>query len=86
MCTNNQRYMEEAIYYITHLRVPEGYQISFLAIEDAKSMTAGYNEGMQASNAKYKVYLHQDTFPLKRGIPLEEVFLPQESICTRVRV
>ena len=62
MCTNNRRYMEEAIHYITHLRVPEGYEISFLAIEDAKSMTAGYNEGMQASNAKYKVYLHQDTF------------------------
>ena len=54
--------MEEAIYYITHLRVPEGYEISFLAIENAKSMTAGYNEGMQASKAKYKVYIHQDTF------------------------
>lgn len=62
MCTNNQRYVEEAIYYITHLRVPEGYEISFLAIEDAKSMTAGYNEGMQDSKAKYKIYLHQDTF------------------------
>lgn len=54
--------MEEAVYYITHLQVPDGYQISFLAVEDAKSMTAGYNEGMRASNAKYKVYLHQDTF------------------------
>ena len=62
MCTNNQRYMEEAIYYITHLRVPEGYEISFLAMEDVKSMAAGYNEGMHASKAKYKVYLHQDTF------------------------
>lgn len=62
MCTNVQEYMEEAVYYITHLNVPEGYELSFLAIEDAKSMTAGYNEGMQASDAKYKVYLHQDTF------------------------
>ena len=62
MCTNNEKYMEEAVYYITHLQVPDGYQISFLAVEDAKSMTAGYNEGMRASNAKYKVYLHQDTF------------------------
>lgn len=25
-------------------------------------MTAGYNEAMQCSEAKYKVYLHQDTF------------------------
>lgn len=62
MCTNNEKYTEEAVYYITHLDVPDGYQISFLAVEDAKSMTAGYNEGMRASTAKYKVYLHQDTF------------------------
>lgn len=62
MCTNNQKYMEEAVYYIAHLNVPEGYEISFLAVEDAKSMTAGYNEGMKASDAKYKVYLHQDVF------------------------
>lgn len=62
MCTNNQKYMEEAVYYIAHLNVPEGYEISFLAVEDAKSMTSGYNEGMNASNAKYKVYLHQDVF------------------------
>lgn len=62
MCTNNQTYMEEAVNYISHLQVPEGYTISFLAVEDAKSMTAGYNEGMSASSAKYKVYLHQDTF------------------------
>ena len=55
MCTNNQVYMEEALYYITHLNVPEGYEISFLAVEDAKSMTAGYNEGMgfQMQSIKY---------------------------------
>lgn len=33
-----------------------------IIITDAKSMTEGYNRAMRQSDAKYKVYLHQDTF------------------------
>lgn len=62
LCGNNEIYIEECLYYINHLNVPEGYLISVLTVEEAKSMTAGYNEAMQYSRAKYKVYLHQDTF------------------------
>ncbi len=79
MCTNNEKYMEEAVYYIAHLNVPEGYQISFLAVEDAKSMTAGYNEGMEASNAKYKVYLHQDTFIVHPDFLIDTIKLFEEN-------
>ncbi len=61
-CSNDQLYTEECLYYINHLNIPEGYEVDALAIEGAVSMTAGYNEGMQASDAKYKVYLHQDVF------------------------
>lgn len=62
ICTNNQLYAQECIYYIKQLHVPEGVCIDILTVEDAKSMTAGYNEAMQYSKAKYKVYLHHDTF------------------------
>lgn len=62
ICSNNQLYTAECLYYINHLNIPKGYQIDILTVEDAKSMTAGYNEAMQYSKAKYKVYLHQDTF------------------------
>lgn len=79
MCTNNEKYMEEAVYYIAHLNVPEGYQISFFAVEDAKSMTAGYNEGMEASNAKYKVYLHQDTFIVHPDFLIDTIKLFEEN-------
>lgn len=61
-CSNDKLYTEECLYYINHLHIPEGYQVDALAIEGAVSMAAGYNEGMQASDAKYKVYLHQDVF------------------------
>lgn len=62
LCSNDPLYAEECIYYIAHLNVPDGYQINVLTIKNACSMAAGYNEGMMASDAKYKVYLHQDVF------------------------
>ena len=62
ICSNNRLYAEECVYYIKHLKVPQGYQINVLVMEGAKSMAAGYNEAMHSSKAKYKVYLHQDTF------------------------
>ena len=62
ICSNDRMYTEECLYYINHLVIPEGYGIDVLTVEDARSMTAGYNEAMQYSMAKYKVYLHQDTF------------------------
>lgn len=62
MCTNNEFYQNEALYYINHLNIPAGYTIEYLSIVDANSMTSGYNEAMQASDAKYKIYMHQDVF------------------------
>ena len=62
MCVNDKLYEEECIRYIQKLNVPEGYEVEQLSIWDAPSMAAGYNEGMRQSDAKYKVYLHQDVF------------------------
>lgn len=64
ICTNNMQYYSECVRYIEDLEVPEGYSTDIICIQEAESMTQGYNAGMQASDAKYKVYLHQDTFIL----------------------
>ncbi|MCH5275122.1 MAG: glycosyltransferase family protein [Lachnospiraceae bacterium] len=61
-CTNNEQFAQECMLYLNLLQIPEGYEMEVLAIEGASSIAAGYNEGMQASNAKYKVYIHHDTF------------------------
>ena len=66
MCVTSQRLMEEAVYYINRLNVPEGYSVELLTVTDAGSMAAGYNEAMNASDAKYKVYMHQDVFIIER--------------------
>ena len=61
-CVNNKLYFEECKHYIEKLHIPKGYEIEVLAVESAASMCAGYNEAMRSSNAKYKVYMHQDVF------------------------
>lgn len=61
-CVNDEDYEQEELSYIKNLSVPDGYEMEMISVKDAASMTAGYNEGMKASDAKYKVYLHQDVF------------------------
>ena len=67
MCVNDELYEEECIHYIQSLNVPDGYEVEQLSVWDAKSMAAGYNEGMRLSDAKYKVYLHQDVFIVNKN-------------------
>ncbi len=60
ICSNDDDELNEAIYYINRLYIPDGVRVDLLSIEGAKSMCAGNNEGMRASKAKYKVYMHHD--------------------------
>ena len=60
ICANDERELEECQHYISKLQVPAGYTVTVLAVWDAESMAGGYQEEMEGSDAKYKVYLHQD--------------------------
>lgn len=62
MCTNNEQYKQECIFYIQRLYIPKGFEVEILTVRDAASMAAGYNRALQESDAKYKIYLHQDVF------------------------
>ncbi len=64
MCTNNRQYREEAVYYINRLSIPDGYSAHVVTVEGAEGMAAGYNAAMKSSDAKYKIYLHQDVLIL----------------------
>lgn len=66
ICANNPVLLEECIHYIQHLIIPDGYEIDLLTIGDAVSMTSGYQEAMEQSDARYKIYMHQDVFILNK--------------------
>lgn len=82
ICSNEPYYLQECLLYIGLLEVPEGYSTQVLSVEDAVSMAAGYNEGMEASDAKYKIYLHQDVFILYRRFlyAVLDIFQSDETI------
>lgn len=63
---NNDLFFEECARYIRWLAVPEKMEVELLEIRGANSMASGYNEGMCNSNAKYKVYMHQDVFLINK--------------------
>ncbi len=61
-CVNQEIYEEEMLHYLRHLSIPEGYEVDVILIRDAKSICEGYERARKSSDAKYKVYLHQDAF------------------------
>lgn len=59
---NNEAEYKGAKNAILELEIPSGYKVEILGVRHAVSMAAGYQQAMEASNAKYKIYLHQDVF------------------------
>ena len=60
ICTNDAFQMRECRLYIENLELPEGFELEIQEIRNAPSMAEGYNRGMHQSDARYKIYLHQD--------------------------
>ena len=67
-CVNSNDWYSECRRYLESLRVPDGMTVEFHPVRGAASMCAGYNAGMMASDAKYKVYLHQDTLVVNKHL------------------
>lgn len=66
ICTNDDTQLNECLMYLDLLEKPADFEIELLTVQDARSMTSGYNEAMNSSDAKYKIYLHQDTFIIQK--------------------
>lgn len=61
MAVNEEEMYEESVYYINHLNIPDNIEMEIIPVRGASSLTSAYNQGMQLTNARYKVYMHQDT-------------------------
>ncbi len=67
LCMTNEQEYAECKRYLDRLVVPDGFETDVITIQEAPSMCAGYNAGMQSTDAKYKVYIHQDTFIINKN-------------------
>ncbi|GBR74983.1 glycosyl transferase GTA-type super family [Candidatus Termititenax aidoneus] len=61
-CVNNEMLYERCLAFLKLLAVPPEITVEYKAVRKAASMCAGYNKAMLDSDAKYKIYLHQDAY------------------------
>jgi Glycosyltransferase like family len=62
-CVNHEALYTKCVAHIRKLLLPPDYSVELLPIRHAKSMAGGYNIAL-AKDAKYKIYLHQNTYIL----------------------
>lgn len=67
-CTNDKLYRDETVDYVKRLEVPQGMKLMVVDIWNAPGMSAGYNIAMKQIKAKYKIYIHHDTFIICKDI------------------
>lgn len=74
-CVNDEAQYEECLKYINSLNVPNGFNIETISVRNADSIAEAYNSAMRESDAKYKVYLHQDVFIINKNFILDIINL-----------
>lgn len=74
-CVNDEVAYQESLLYINNLIRPNDFDLEFIAVRNASYITKAYNEAMQSSDAKYKVYLHQDMFIINKRFIIDIVEL-----------
>lgn len=79
ICVNDPMEFSECRFYLDRLILPDGYEKDIISIEEAPSMTSGYNAGMNSTDAKYKIYLHQDVFIIHKNFIADLLSLFQKN-------
>ena len=74
-CVNNEDLFEESMTHVGALIIPDGYTLERVVIRNASSITEGYNMAMRETDAKYKIYIHQDVNVLNQNFLPEMLFL-----------
>jgi hypothetical protein len=74
-CVNNGTQYNICLRYVDALQIPSGYTVEKIAVLGAASMAEGYQRAMEASTARYKIYIHQDVYLIHRGLLHELVTL-----------
>ncbi len=81
-CVTDLEIYSESLLYINSLNVPQGYEIESINITEVESVAKSYNEAMKISDAKYKVYLHEDIFIINNNFiqDMLDVFFSDNNI------
>lgn len=78
-CVNDEEQYQEAQLYLSQLRLPSNVEAEVIGIREADSMCQGYNLGAKETEAKYKVYLHQDVLIVNKNFIYDLLKIFQDS-------
>lgn len=67
LCINDRKQFNICKEHILNLVIPKGYRIEIVTVENAKSMTSGYNLANNNCSGKFKIYIHQDTYIINKN-------------------
>ncbi len=79
LCVNDEVYFEECLKYIENLYVPKDFEIEVIAMRNEKSITSAYNKAIEKTDAKYKVYLHQDVLFINKNFITDFINIFEEN-------
>ncbi len=65
---NNETQYAICCRYLDALEIPSGYTVERVAVYGATSMAEGYQRAMESSTARYKLYVHQDSYLVHQGL------------------
>ena len=71
ICVTDLEILEKCKGQINTLNIPPSFRVTVDIITDAASMCEGYNRAMERNDAKYKIYIHQDTLLIHENILYE---------------
>ena len=66
ICSNDEIQQKRCISYINALKVPDTMVCEIITVEDSMGVCHAYEQAMLKSDARYKVYLHHDTYIINR--------------------
>jgi len=67
-CVSDEKQYETCVRHIDALQIPSGFAIEKIGVLGAASMAQGYQRAMEASIARFKVYVHQDVYVVHREL------------------
>ncbi|NLK94080.1 MAG: glycosyltransferase [Clostridiales bacterium] len=74
-CVNNKNQYEESVHYINNLTIPEGYEIDIISVEETNNIFEGYNEAMNSTDAKYKIYINENILIVNKNFLLDILYI-----------
>lgn len=68
ICVLDEKQFETCISYINKLNVPSGFELEIVDIREKNNIAHAYNIGLGKTDAKYKVYIHSNTYIKNRNL------------------